>query len=93
MNRPTPRRTPTNRRVSQSTRNAWGKWLEKFADDPEGAALAAGWAMDEMRQAIEDMGVIRARAVRQLRAEGHSLGEVAYALGISRERVRQIEGR
>ncbi len=70
-----PRRQPTNKRATDATRKAWGDWLAKFADDPEGAALAAGYAIDVLQKTIEDVGEVRAKAVRQLRAEGHSLGD------------------
>ncbi len=38
----------------------------------------------------EPISDYRKREARRLRSEGHTLGEIAERLGISRERVRQL---
>lgn len=43
------------------------------------------------RQQVAEHAAARARAVAELRADGHSWGEIAAALGVTRSRVQQYE--
>jgi DNA-binding NarL/FixJ family response regulator len=52
---------------------------------------AAGRLIEEHRQAMAVLAQIRSHAVAELRAEGHSLAEIARHLNVTRQQVHRLE--
>ncbi|MCD9625277.1 hypothetical protein [Rhabdothermincola salaria] len=85
-----PPREVTNNELVANALGPLEGWLNSLADDPEARALAAGWLLDQLEEMKDTVAVHRRAAVRELRANNLSLGEIAYALAISRSRVDQL---
>lgn len=59
--------------------------------DPLERIITANKAIEALRDAQGDLAGVRRAAVRQLRAEGWLLKEIAQQLGTSPQRVHQME--
>lgn len=67
------------------------EWVLEGATQ-EDVYLRAEAALQALSNVSEGVAATRRVAVRAMRGQGYSLGELAEAFGVSRERIRQIEG-
>ena len=66
--------------------------LERLAGlDPFMLLAKSNDAIDALHDAQARIGAMRRRAVRQLRAEGYTLREIAEPLGVKPQRIHQLE--
>jgi DNA-directed RNA polymerase specialized sigma24 family protein len=59
--------------------------------DPFEAITTANDAHEALLAAHAEIAAIRRRAVRELRAQGYTLREIADAVGVKPQRIHQIE--
>lgn len=64
--------------------------LDAYRADPAHVARFVSWAHAALEDALEDARTARLVALRQLRAEGFTLEELAEISGLSRARVHQL---
>lgn len=85
----TPPREIRNPKLMQTANDMSLDWV-RSQPDPESVALAAGWLLAELSELVDKISIERVAAVRALRAEGWSLAEIGFSLGLSRARIDQI---
>lgn len=67
-------------------------WLNRTGD-PEVVASRCGYIIEQLQNLEAVVAARRSAAIRVMRAEGRSYGEIAAALDMSRARVAQLADR
>jgi DNA-directed RNA polymerase sigma subunit (sigma70/sigma32) len=60
-------------------------------EDPYDVIAQAGWLTEALREPSAQAATLRRQAVRVLRAEGHTLRDIAKETGLTSGRIAQIE--
>ena len=68
------------------------RWLN-HTGDPEVVAVRSGYIIERLQNLEAVVAARRSAAIRVMRAEGRSYGEIAAALDMSRARVAQLADR
>jgi DNA-directed RNA polymerase specialized sigma24 family protein len=85
--------TVTDETARATIRAALADALDTVSDEPERTICLAAWILETVEEDLEPIRTARAAAVRQLRAEGFTLAELAELSGLSRARIDQIAKR
>ena len=83
---------PRRQSIPNEIRACLAAPLERLGGlDPFSMLDKSNGALEALTQAQHEIGLMRRRAVRQLRAEGFLLKEIAERMGVKPQRVHQIE--